>query len=270
MADRPSWITRAFRWLRIPLLLWGVLALFACTLADRLIFFPPPAGYTPRAKALVAFETTRGESIRAFHFPADPGRPTLLYSHGNAEDLAGSLPLYREWHDRGWGVLAYDYPGYGLSGGRPTEASCERAIEAAWDHLTGTGGIAPSDIVIVGRSVGGGPSVWLAERVDAAGLVLISPFTSAFSVHSPAQHLLPGDRFPNLRRIRGVECPLLVVHGEADGIIPPSHGRRLVEASPASAKRFHGIAGAGHNDLFRVGGPEILREIEAFVGSLPR
>ena len=110
----------------------------------------------------------------------------------------------------------------------------------------------------------------LPDQAYADGLVLISPFTSAFSVHSPAQHLLPGDRFPNLRRIRGVECPLLVVHGEADGIIPPSHGRRLVEASPASAKRFHGIAGAGHNDLFRVGGPEILREIEAFVGSLPR
>lgn len=255
-----------WRWLSVPLAAYAALALFACTLADRMIFMPPPPGYAPGAKALVRFETTAGESISALHFPAPPGRPTLIYSHGNAEDIGHSLPLYQAFHRAGLGVIAYDYPGYGHSTGRPTEKSTERAIEAAWRYLTDDLAIPPSDIVIVGRSVGSGPSVWLDQQVEARALVLISPFTSAFAVRPPAHRLLPGDRFPNLARIRHSRTPLLVIHGEADRIIPASHGRALLDASAAGKKRHLVIPAAGHNDLFHAAHDEMVEAIASFAG----
>ena len=125
-------------------------------------------------------------------------------------------------------------------------------------------GAAGSKIIIVGRSVGGGPSVWLAERKTSAGLVLISPFTSVFAVRIPVP-IFPRDRFPSLKRIPQVKCPLLVIHGEEDTLIPASHGRKLVAAATVADKEFLGIPSAGHNDLFEVGAGTIELAIRDFV-----
>ena len=234
-------------------------------MADRMIFMPPRPSYSVEAPALVAIPTENGSTIAAFHYPAKDGNPTVLYSHGNAEDAGHSIKLYQAWQDRGWGVLAYDYPGYGQSPGRPNESGAEQAIEASWRFLTELQGIDPSDIVVVGRSVGSGPSVWLIQEKSPAALVLISPFTSTYAVMSPAQYILPANRFPNLRRIRQSEVPLLVIHGEVDGVIPTAHGRELHAASPADPKQFIGVPGAGHNNLYPLAGAEVIASIEEFV-----
>src|SRR5690606_6676732 len=118
-------------------------------------------------------------------------------------------------------------------------------------------------IVIVGRSVGAGPSVWLAEREQPAGLILMAPFTSVYGVLM-SDPFFPGDRFPNLKRISRVDCPLLIIHGSADSVIPPAHGKRLLEAAIAPDKRFLEIPDAGHNDLFSVAGDQIDEEIQTF------
>jgi abhydrolase domain-containing protein 17 len=241
-----------------------LLALVAVLFADRLIFMPPPSSYTNDHTGLRFMKTEEGESIAFIHMPAAQGMPTLLYSHGNAEDLAHSEALYEEFHASGLGVIAYDYPGYGLSTGTSDEASTQRAIMAVWKHLTASG-IPPSSIVITGRSVGGGPSVWLASQTGPAGLVLISPFkstfTTAFDLPFP---LFPRDRFPNLDRIRSFKRPLLVIHGEDDEVIPVSHGRELVDACASADKKFLGIPYARHNDLFEVGNGLIFSEIRGF------
>jgi alpha-beta hydrolase superfamily lysophospholipase len=254
-----SWM-RPFQSLVAVYLLLVVVALF---FADRLIFIPPPASYEAETEGLLFLETETGEKIAAIHHPAVVGMPTLLYSHGNAEDLGQSTVLYEIWAEAGLGVMAYDYPGYGQSTGKPDEAGCERAIQAAWDHLIARG-VPAGKIVVVGRSVGSGPATWLASREAAAGLVLIAPFTSAFAVMCPVP-LFPGDRFPNLKRIRDLRMPLLVLNGDNDGVIASSHGRKLVEASPAADKAFHLIPDAGHNDLFEVAGEEIIGKIDEFV-----
>lgn len=241
---------RVLGWVAVPLLLYGALALFACAGADRLIFYPPRPGYTADSESLLRFDTQEGETITAFHFPAPSGRPTLLYSHGNAEDIGNSLPLYRDFEAAGLGVFAYDYPGYGHATGRPTEASCERAIMAAWKHLTEVLGVPASDVVIVGRSVGSGPSVWLDSQVEPLALVLIAPFTSTFAVRPPADKILPGNRFTNEQRIRRSTTPLLVIHGDADRVIPFAHGRAVFEAGAAEKKEFLELPGVGHNDIF--------------------
>ncbi len=245
-------------------LLWIylILCVVAVFFADHLIFQPPAPSYPPELKGLLHLKTKAGEDIAAVHYPAAKGMPTLLYSHGNAEDLGQSIELYQEWHGQGIGVFAYDYPGYGQSSGSPSESSCERAIQSAWNYLIRSG-VAASSIVIVSRSVGGGPGVWLAAHEKPAGVALISPFTSAFAVAIPFP-LFPRDRFPNIKRIRTIHSPLLVIHGENDEVIPVSHGRKLLDASPASDKTFVPIPGAGHNDLFEVAGDEIIRQIADF------
>jgi fermentation-respiration switch protein FrsA (DUF1100 family) len=135
---------------------------------------------------------------------------------------------------------------------------------ACWKHLIASG-IPASSIIITGRSVGSGPSVWLASQTEPAGLILISPFKSAFTTAFDLPFpLYPRDRFPNLERIRSFDRPLLVVHGEEDEVIPVSHGRTLVETCPSNEKKFLGIPYAGHNDLFEVGNGLIFSEMRDF------
>jgi fermentation-respiration switch protein FrsA (DUF1100 family) len=244
--------------------IYFLLLLTSCFFADRLIFAPPPPSYTASYLDLGFLKTSGNESIAYLHLPARKGMPTLLYSHGNAEDIVQSTIFYEELHARGLGVFAYDYPGYGLSTGTPNEDSCQRAILAAWNHLT-DGGVAPPSIIITGRSVGGGPSVWLASRTKPAGLALISPFRSAFTAAIPTPFsIFPGDRFPNLERIRGLDLPLLVIHGEDDRVIAVSHGRKLYDASPSQDKKLVLIPNAGHNDLYAVAGDEVIEELDEF------
>lgn len=267
MSDKKR-IPRWLRLIRIIAITYAMFALFACTLADKLIFFPPRPGYSTQAPNLVHFQTSKDESIAALYYPAQAGQPTVLYSHGNAEDIAGSISLYQEWRRDGWGVLAYDYPGYGLSGGSPTARSSERSIEAAWQFLTATHGIDSGEILVIGSSVGGGPSTSLLKSHRPAGLVLISPFTSAFEVRPPAQYLVPGNRFHNLKRIKNSDVPLLVIHGENDRIIPASHGRAIIDASPAKPKRLLIVSDAGHNDLFYQAELEIFIAIRDFAAEI--
>lgn len=244
--------------------IYGLLSLTACFMADRMIFVPQVSSYTASYPKLGFVKTPENESIAYVHLPAAKGLPTLLYSHGNAEDIAQSDVLYEELNARGLGVFAYDYPGYGLATGTPTEDSCQRAIQASWDHLIGSG-IPASSIIIVGRSVGSGPAVWLASHEKPAGLALISPFRSAFTAAIPTPFsIFPGDRFPNMRRIKAMDQPLLIIHGEEDHVINVSHGKKLFAASPASDKTLKLIPNAGHNDLFNIAGDDIVILLDEF------
>jgi abhydrolase domain-containing protein 17 len=240
-----------------------LLALFAVSCADRILFAPPVSSYATSLGGLEKLETPEGESIAFIYLAPAPGKKTLLFSHGNAEDMGEYLQWFEELRYHGLGIAAYDYPGYGQSTGTPSEASCERAISAAWQRLMEKK-VKPEDIVIMGRSVGSGPSVWLAGREkDVAGMILLSPFKSAFTTVTQIP-ILPGDRFPNIKRIRDIDLPLLVIHGTEDGIINCSHGEALVAASPATNKTYHPIAGAGHNDLFLLAEDEINELIVGF------
>ena len=159
-------------------------------------------------------------------------------------------------------MLAYDYPGYGRSAGRATEETTCQAIRSAWQYLLAQG-TPRNSVVIVGRSVGSGPSTRLASEVEPAGLVLIAPFTSAFEVAFPVK-LFPADRFRNIDLIGGIASPLLVIHGRQDEVIPFSHGERIIEASGATRKKLLAIEDAGHNDLFEIRGQEIIEAVAAF------
>src|SRR5690606_40899853 len=138
--------------------------------------------------------------------------------------------------------------------------------DAAFAHLTGALGFPPGRIIAWGRSIGGGPATALAAREPLAGLVLESTFISAFRVVT-RWPMLPRDRFRNLALLRAVRCPVLVIHGRRDAIVPFYHGRALYRAAP-EPKRYLWVDGAGHNDVWHVAGEGYARAVRAFLALL--
>ncbi len=229
--------------------------------ADRVIFQPPARRVEARGSFHLDLDGGAGR-IAVRYLPAPAGGRTLLYSHGNAEDLALLADLVDACRARGYGILAYDYEGYGTSDGTPSEQAAYRDIERCWKFLTEEKRLPPSAIVVYGRSVGSGPATWLAARRRPFALVLEAPFTSAFAV--VGLDWLPGDRFPNLKRIDRVKCPLLIIHGDGDQVVPLSHGEALYKRASAM-KKLDKVRGAGHNDILETAGEAYWANLRAFL-----
>ncbi|MBN2643763.1 MAG: alpha/beta hydrolase [Victivallales bacterium] len=234
--------------------------------SEKIIFQPQRSGMTPDAD-MTMLEVAPGVNITLMYLRAPGSVYTLLYSHGNAEDLFDLKPMLQEYQSRGYSIICYDYEGYGASNGNPSEAACYRDIDAIYQYMIGTLSIAPETIIIYGRSVGGGPSCYLAEKSVAAGLVLESTFTSAFRVLSPIP--LPFDKFMNLKRLKNINIPLLIYHGKMDKIIPFKHGKRLYEAA-REPKTFVPVDGAGHNDLMLQAGELYWNALRKFTEGLSK
>lgn len=259
----------SFSWRRLALLLlFSLLAMLtgAVFLADKVIFQPPSSGLSPESD-MTMLEVAPGIKIAVLFAPAVNARYTILYSHGNAESLAEMRPLMNDFRRHGFNAVFYDYEGYGASSGYPSESHCYRDIAAVYNWLVKVMKIKPDRIIIYGRSVGGGPSCYLAAEQPAAGLILESAFLSAFKVVFPWP--MPFDRFPNYRRIGKITIPTLIFHGKKDEVIPFSHGETLFRQAGASRKRFVPIPGAMHNDLPETAGEGYWRELEQFSNSLP-
>lgn len=255
--------------MRLLLLLGLIYAGFSLLMwmaADRLIFMPP-AGRYARTPEILLLPREGGGVLAAVHLRKPDARYTVLYSHGNGEDLAQDMPFLRDLRDAGFSVLAYDYSGYGLSTGRPSEQAAYRDEDAAFDYLTRAAGVPADRIIVHGRSLGGGPAADLAARHHVAGLVLESTFTSVGGVFSRVR-VLPFDRFRTVDKLPRVTAPVLVIHGTADEVIPFAHGQRLRALARGSAREFW-VRGAGHNDLVSVAGEAYWRTLRDFAASFP-
>lgn len=259
--------SRLLRLLLLVVGVWGVISALAYLYAERILFQPPPSSYGPGQVGVKLIPVGRGEAVAVQHLPNPDARYTLLFSHGNAEDLGHLQPLLRRLHGAGFAVLAYDYRGYGLStGSRPSEKRAIEDAEAVYDFATSELGVRPDRLIVHGRSLGGGPALEVASRHPVAGVVLESTFVSTYRVVTTLP-LLPFDRFPNLRRVEGLRVPVLIMHGSRDRVIRPSHGRALFRAAP-EPKRALWVAGAGHNDLAVIGGDRYVEALRAFARSI--
>jgi fermentation-respiration switch protein FrsA (DUF1100 family) len=195
-----------------------------------------------------------GNTIHAW-WTAPPGwmpqRGAIHYSHGNGGNLSmrqGNLALWRQ--HSGKGVLIYDYPGYGKSSGKPTEAGCYAAADAAYDWLVGEQKVPPEQVLLLGSSLGGAMAVDLAVRRSHRALILINAFTSFPDMAQKTFPWLPArwlvrNRLDNLGKIGKCPAPIFITHGTADTLIPCSQGQRLFRAAP-EPKRFLERPGAGH------------------------
>ncbi|HUF12386.1 MAG TPA: alpha/beta hydrolase [Longimicrobiales bacterium] len=249
------------------LIAYVALGIVAWRFGDRLILPAPGASY--RSASLDGLRTVRtsdGVDLAALHLPNPDARFTILYSHGNAEDLGNILPVLEEIHALGFAVFAYDYRGYGGSGGTPSVAGVLLDAEAVHEHVTRELAVAPERLILWGRSLGGGPSVHLAAQHRVAGIVLEATFTSAFCVVT-SRRILPFDRLCNLELLAGIDVPLLFIHGRKDRVVPFAHGVRL-HAKAREPKRHLWIDEAGHNDLWLAASDRIGVAVRQFADSL--
>jgi len=238
-----------------------IVTLYIFWRADSMIFLPPPPSYVDDPEILKIPVNDR-EKISAIYLPQKNARSTILYIHGNASDLGQIRPWLFQLHNWGYRVFAYDYRGYGTSDGTPSETKAYEDAEAAYQYLTQTLQIAPRDILVYGRSLGGGSATELARRHPVGGVILESTFTSAFRVVLPIS-IFPFDKFPNLQKLAQVRSPILIVHGQNDRTIDWSHGQKLYAAAPG-LKRSLWIAGAGHDDLSEVAGDRLRQSLDEF------
>jgi fermentation-respiration switch protein FrsA (DUF1100 family) len=248
----------------VGLALATALCLSGCFVIDHFVFFPdrqvgaPPAGIEERW-----ITTEDGPRLHAWYAPARGPGPTLVWSHGNAGNIGSRRETLRALARRGLGVLAYDYRGYGKSGGAPSEAGVYRDGTAVFDSEVARG-TDPRTIVCFGESLGGAVAIEVATRRACGGLAVVSTFTRLADVarrHYGPLGSLAGHRFDSLARIGRVSVPLFVAHGDRDEIVPFELGERLFAAA-LEPKRFHRIRGAYHNDV--LGDPALLDAVAAF------
>ncbi|MGD8860534.1 MAG: alpha/beta hydrolase [Myxococcales bacterium] len=210
----------------------------------------PPAPTTPPGFERVWLDPG-GMRVEALYLPPPAGsdRPTaaLLFAHGNAEVIDDWPPMLRLASRLGVATMVVEYPGYGRSEGEPSEESIASAMASAFDWLAARPAVDAQHIVAYGRSLGGGAAATLVGRRPLAALVLQSTFTGV--ARMAAARLIPPfvvrDHFDNLGAVQRFDGPVLVMHGDHDGLIPPAHGQRLAGAArDGRVVRYD----CGHND----------------------
>jgi hypothetical protein len=223
----------------------------------------------------VRLATADGLELTGWYAEAAPGRPTVVYLHGNGGHIGYRGSRVRPYLDAGLGVLLVGYRGYGGNPGRPSEDGLSRDARAGLDFVLGRG-VPAAEIVLYGESLGTAVAVRTAAEMAAAGtpvgaLVLEAPMSSIVDVAAhhypwaPVRWLMK-DRFEAAGHIAAVATPVLVVHGEADAVVPVRFGRALFEAA-RDPKRALWVEGGGHEDLHAFGlGEAVLRFVGETVG----
>jgi fermentation-respiration switch protein FrsA (DUF1100 family) len=226
-----------------------------------------PASYGLPAED-VWFRAEDGVELHGWWLAHSRAKGTVLYCHGNSGSIAQQIGVLRHMRRLRVNVFAFDYRGYGRSGGQPSEQGLYRDARAAYDHLVGERGQSASRILLFGHSLGGAVAIDCAGVRPVAGLIAQSTFThvrdaARASFPSLPVHLLARKQFHSLSKVRSLTMPKLFVHGDADGTLPLALTERLFEEA-AAPKELYVVRGAGHNDVYRHGGIRYLRRLSRF------
>jgi pimeloyl-ACP methyl ester carboxylesterase len=229
--------------------------LFLVIIENKLVYLATPASQSWSQPADLPAEdvwltAADGTAIHAWWVPRNGARGAILFCHGQQGNLSHRGAVLQRLQRLGLSMLIFDYPGFGRSEGSPTEQGCYDAADAAYDWLIEQKRIPPEEIVVLGKSLGGGIATDLASRRDCRALVLVMSFTSIPDV---GQHLLPlvpakllmRNRFDNLAKIEKCRCPVYLAHGADDWKIPASHSEKLRDAVKGRC-RYHCMPGVGH------------------------
>jgi fermentation-respiration switch protein FrsA (DUF1100 family) len=242
----------------------------------RLIYFPsillPSSAEAGLANAeVVSFATPDGLRLDAWFLGMSepPPRFTVIVFNGNAGNRADRAPLAISLRRQGLQVLLVDYRGYAGNPGMPSEEGLAADARAALAYLQGRTDVDRSRIVYFGESLGTAVAVRLAVEHTPAALILRSPFTSLVDMgrhHYPILpvRLLLRDRFTSLDRVQDLRCPVLVIAGGRDAIVPIEYSRHLY-AAIAAPKTFVELPSADHNDYELLAGDEMIRAIASFL-----
>jgi fermentation-respiration switch protein FrsA (DUF1100 family) len=183
--------------------------------------------------------------------------------------LADTVGEFAKFRRLGINVMIPEYVGYGMSGGRPSEAGVYATAETAFTYLQSRGDIDPARIIPAGWSLGSAAAIEIATKHSVPKLITLSAFTS---MHDMARRVMPifptsillEHHFRNEEKLRNIACPILIIHGRSDSIIPFAMSKKLEAAAKGPVKRI-AIDEADHNDLFEIGGEEMFKAIGEFL-----
>ncbi len=227
---------------------YGALLLFARLFAERIIFPAPPASYSDGGD-IIYLGLPGGGRAAALWIPAKDSKICAIYSHGNGEDLGEIRPLLEEYARRGISVFAYDYPGYGLSSGKPSIKGLEDSAEAAYRHVSGKLGFGDSDIAVVGYSLGGAAACEIASRHPGIRCaVVIGGFSKAVKAVLPV-NIIPWEMLDNSSKISQFKFPALFMHGRRDMVVPFRNALENYKAAPRGLGRLAVFPDRGHYGL---------------------
>ncbi|MDG2077130.1 MAG: alpha/beta hydrolase [Arenicellales bacterium] len=205
----------------------------------------------------ITLTTSDGLSLRSWWHPGDNfhSRPVVMILHGNAGHAGYRFPKFAALMEAGFNVLFLEYRGYGGNPGNPTESGLKQDTAAAIRYL-GDQGFPTTQVVLYGESLGCGLAIDQASNKRFAAVVLEAPYTSIADVAQDHYWFLPArwltrDRFDSLSKIKQINAPLLILHGNKDQVIDPEHGRRMFAAA-SEPKTAVFVPGAGHNDLYEL------------------
>jgi fermentation-respiration switch protein FrsA (DUF1100 family) len=213
---------------------------------------PPPAGVAVEDVSLTSADGTPLDAWWSTPPGWKPADGAVLFCHGNGGHLGHRRGVFPHWLDMGQAVLLFDYPGFGKSGGTPSEVGCYAAGDAALAWLTEAQRVPAGRVVLYGGSLGGAVAIELARRHPCRALFLVSTFTSFPDMAHKVVPWMPGrwlvhNQFDNLGKIAHCHVPVFVVHDRGDDLIPFSQGERLFAAA-AEPKQFFATTGIHHND----------------------
>jgi uncharacterized protein len=275
-SHRVTWaiLTAGGLYLALLVLLW-----FA---ESHLIFFPGnqrtlllPAARLGLQPERVAFKTDDGVQIVGWVMPAAHSENGfwLMICHGNAGNLSefGRPAHYAALRDVGLNLLAFDYRGYGESGGTASEQGLYRDADAAYRYLTKERGVPANRVILFGHSLGSAVAIDLASRSPAAGLIVEGALTSTVNRGQELYPFMPvrllaRSRFSSIDKVAGIRIPKLFLHATRDEVIPVAHGRRLFQAA-AEPKKFVELEGM-HSDAFAVDSARYFGSIADFLSSI--
>jgi uncharacterized protein len=247
------------------------------------ITFPAPRAALPDPKAVLGYGervelTTRdGARLVGWYLAAKGGEgrrgaatssAALLWFYGNGETIAAIWPIIRDFQPPNAALLVLDYPGYGASGGKASEAGMYEAADLAYEAILARPETDPRRVYVYGRSLGTAAATHLAATREVAGLILESPYTSAKGMAARHYRIVPTALvrlgLDNIGRMPRIHCPTLIFHGTADMIVPIQMGREVAAAAGGPVE-FVMIEGSGHNETYDMGGPRYRDKIAAFV-----
>lgn len=204
-------------------------------------------------------------------------KPLVIMFHGNGEtaiDYEG-LGLVNAFKKQGINIIVTDYRGYGDSSGNPTMRAVIEDAKVLFDKIIDSLNM-NGPLFIMGRSLGSAPAIEIAvERAnEIKGVIIESGYAHTYELFrrlGVSQRMLDPeveDYFSNNRKIKKVEVPLLVIHGENDWIIPVRDGRDLHANAQSKKKKLLIIKGAGHNDIWYRGQKEYMSAVKEFISDI--
>jgi len=221
----------------------------------------------------ITYRTTDGITISAWYVPFIPKVPkaadkpdagvelqeavppevpenskgVILFCHGNAGNISQRIDSLEIFRQLGFSTFIFDYRGYGKSEGKPSEIGTYLDAEGAWDYLVREKKVKPEEIIVFGRSLGGGVASYLTQKYHPRALIIESSFTSiadmarAIFPRLPLKLLLRF-KYNTRERLRDIYCPVLIIHSPDDRTIPFICGKALYNTAN-SPKKFLQLKG---------------------------